>query len=318
MSRVDSRSTQLRETFQILDEPGVGTLVLDRAMQVAWANAYAMDLLSAREEEILGYDAGSVLDTRLVPLLQGDGDAGRLLATLRDGDELPALDLAVQDSRGDERRFVYSSRKIRQRPFAGMWVLRIRDVTGRGQANEGLLSSNRQLQVLNRIMGVSASSLSLDELLEASLSTTLDLLDLDRGLVYMLNPERTTAVTRYHHAVPETHLARNRAITVHHWPWNFVFVAGQPRYFELRDGAGTVEEEILASLEVSALACIPILAESVVVGALFLGRRKAEAFRDEERHLLEAIGREIGSGVLRSMLHKQLEAAHRETNSTAS
>ncbi len=314
MSRADSRSTQPRETFQILDEPGVGTLVLDRDMQVTWVNAYAMDILSAREEEILGCDACQVLDTYLVPLLQGREDAHRLLATVHDENEVPGLDLSVQDSRGEERRFVYSSRKIEQEPFAGMWVLRIRDITERKETNEGLLSSNRQLLVLNQIMGVSASSLSLDELLEASLSKTLELLDFDLGLTYLLNPERTLALTRYHHAVPKSYLARNRAIKVHHWPWNFVFVAGQPRYLELHGEPGTVEEEILSSLGVSALACIPILAESVVVGALFLGTRKREELFDEERRLLEAIGKEIGSGVLRSMLHKRLEAAHRETN----
>ena len=312
MSGADSRSIQSRETFQILDEPGVGTLVLDQDMQVTWANAYAMDILSAHEEEILGFDAGEVLDTHLVPLLQGRADAHRLLATVRE--EIPGLDLSLQDSRGEERRFVYSSRKIRQEPFAGMWVICIRDVTERKQTNEGLLSSNRQLFVLNQIMGVSASSLSLDELLEASLSKTLDLLGFDVGLTYLLNPERTLALMRCNHAVPKKYLDRNRAIKVHHWPWNFVFVAGQPRYLELQSKPGTIEEEILASLGVSALACIPILAESVVVGALFLGSREREGLHDEEHHLLEAIGREIGSGVLRSMLYKRLEASHRETN----
>jgi len=190
----------------------------------------------------------------------------------------------------------------------------MRDVTERRPTDEGLLSSNRQLLVLNQIMGVSASSLSLDELLEASLSKALELLDFDMGLTYLLNPERTLALTRYHRAVPKTYLARNRAIKVHHWPWNFVFVAGQPRYLERGGEGGTIEEEILSSLGVSTLACIPILAESVVVGALFLGSRMRDELRDEERRLLEAIGKEIGSGVLRSMLHKRLEAAHRETN----
>jgi len=72
MCRVDSRSTRLRETFHILDEPGVGTLVLDGDMQVAWANTYAMDILSAREEDILGSDACQILDMHLVPLPAGE------------------------------------------------------------------------------------------------------------------------------------------------------------------------------------------------------------------------------------------------------
>ncbi|MDN7013511.1 GAF domain-containing protein [Methanoculleus sp. FWC-SCC3] len=314
MNRADSISTISQEAFRILDEPGAGILVLDRKMQVFWANAFAMNLLCACEEEILGIDARRILDAHLTPLLQERDDAKRLLNAVHSGTETPGLDLSVQDPRGEERRIVYSSRKVERGTFAGMWVLCMRDVTDQRPANEGLLSSNRQLLVLNQIMGVSASSLSLDELLEASLSKTLELLGFDLGLTYLLNPERTMALTRYHRGVPESYLARSRAIKVHHWPWNFVFVAGQPRYLEVQGEGGTIEEEILASLGVSSLACIPILAESVVVGALFLGSRKVEGFRDEERRLLGAIGQEIGSGVLRSMLHKRLEAAHRETN----
>ncbi len=313
MSIVDSVSTQPEETFQILDEPGVGIFVLNRDMQVTWVNAYAREILSANEDELLGSDICQVLDTHLMPLVDEEEETGKLLAAVGAGDEVPCLDLRVQDGQGEARRYVYSSRRLNREPFAGMWVLRIRDVTGR-KTSERLLSANRQLHILNQIMGVSASSLSLDELLEASLSKTLDLIGFDIGLTCLLNPERTLALTRYHHAVPAEFLARNRAIKVHHWPWNFVFIAGQPRYLELCSEPGTIERDILASLGVATLACIPILAESVVVGALFLGSRERDRLQDEERRLLESIGNEIGSGVLRSMLHKRLEAAHRETN----
>lgn len=559
MHIADSIFARQGQLFQILDEPGVGILVLDREMQVAWSNAYAAAILGACGEEILGCEASRVIDTHLVPLLKEREMARRIVTAVRDGIEVPGLDLPVQNARGEEQRFIYSSRRMEQEPLEGMWVLRFWNITdqripgaredvsvirtlhrifrmietddvtprklfrdlarilpsgfrhpgrigvrithngvicthryreapskitaeiraGRQRAgsievvclpdsspgpesaflaeedhllqavadmigraiwrreiresekqshsfmqdlqgvayrmtldlepvfihgaveaitgytrgeflagtirwdaivhpddqtclqesagslqgvagfsrdrvyrilrkdgttrwvrdsvqnicgddgtpvliqgivqditkmNRGALSANRQLLVLNHIMRVSASSLSLDELLEASLSKTLDLLGLDVGQTYMLNPERTLALTRCHHAVPAKHLARNMTIKIHNWPWNFIFVAGQPRYIELRSNPGRIEGRILSSLGVSTLACIPILAESVVVGALFVGSREKQGFEDEERHLLEAIGREIGSGVLRSMLHKRLEAAHREMN----
>ncbi len=553
MGMEDRVSTQPEQTFQILDEPGVCVLVLDRDMQVIWANAYASDLLDARKEELLGCDVSRVFDTHLVPLVQGGEGVQRLITAICSGVAVPRLDLPMQSAHGEEEWFTCSSQKMERGPWTGMWVLRMRnitdwkegsgirtlhrifhlieaddlpledllaevtrilppgfrdsgrigvriaygdavythryqktpwkatanlqvegrevgcievvcppdslphqksaftaeehhllqvvadmlgraigrsenekwhrlfarnfqgiayqatvdlepvfvggavetitgyttdefltgtvrwdavvhpddlprlqeetdslqaiwgssvdriyrilrrddtvrwirdlvwnvcdddgtpvliqgviqDVTDRKQKNEGLLSANRQLQVLNQIMGVSASSLSLDELLETSLIKTLDLLDFDVGLTYLVNPERTTALIRSHHMVPGKYLSRNRVIKIHHWPWNFIFIAGQPRYIELRNRPGTVEGGVLTSLEASALACIPILAESVVVGALFVGSRERQGLEGEERRLLEAIGKEIGSGVLRSMLHKRLEAAHRETN----
>lgn len=70
MSVTDPVSAHPERAFQILDEPGVGVLVLDRDMQVTWVNAYVADILSTSEEEILGCDAPLVLDTHLVPLLR--------------------------------------------------------------------------------------------------------------------------------------------------------------------------------------------------------------------------------------------------------
>ncbi|WP_243669016.1 hypothetical protein [Methanoculleus chikugoensis] len=74
--------------------------MLDRQMQVFWANAFAMDLLSTSEEEILGFDARRVLDAHLTPLLQERDAAHRLLATMNNGTGIPGLDLSVQDPRG--------------------------------------------------------------------------------------------------------------------------------------------------------------------------------------------------------------------------
>ncbi|WP_343241511.1 hypothetical protein, partial [Methanoculleus sp. UBA312] len=120
-------------------------------------------------DEILGSNACQVFDIHLTPFLDEKGDVQKLLTAMRDGDEVSGLELSVRNPDEGERRFVYSSRRLEQDPFAGIWVLRMRDVTGR-KADERLLSLNRQLLILNQIMEVSASSLSLDELLDASLS----------------------------------------------------------------------------------------------------------------------------------------------------
>ncbi|MFY1645025.1 hypothetical protein ACK11Z_14940, partial [Methanoculleus bourgensis] len=155
MSVTDPVSAHPERAFQILDEPGVGVLVLDRDMQVTWVNAYVADILSTSEEEILGCDAPLVLDTHLVPLLREHESARGLLAAVRDGIEVPGLELPVQNARGEEQRFVYSSQKIEQEPFMGMWVLRMRDVTGRKVDNASPLpggcEDQRGVRALHRI-----------------------------------------------------------------------------------------------------------------------------------------------------------------------
>ncbi|WP_332448768.1 PAS domain S-box protein [Methanoculleus sp.] len=190
----------------------------------------------------------------------------------------------------------------------------VMDITERKCAEEELRVRNEQLMVLNQVISVSATSLSLGELLEESLEKTLNLMGLHVGIVYMLDPERKRALLQHQRGLSESCLARNRVIKVHHWPFNFIFIAGQPRYIERQSDLNSIEASILEDLGVSALACIPLIAESVVVGAVYAGSGEKDSFSREERTLLETIGKEIGSGILKGMLHKKLEAANREAN----
>ena len=188
------------------------------------------------------------------------------------------------------------------------------DITERKRVEEEIRARNEQLMVLNQVISVSAASLSLAELLEVSLEKTLNLMGFHVGTIYMLDAERKCALLQHQRGMPPPCVPNNRMIKVHHWPFNFTFIAGQPRYIERRTGLSSIESAILEEFDVSALACVPLVAESVVVGAIYAGSRERESFSREERALLESIGREIGSGILKGMLHKKLEAAHREAN----
>ncbi|KAF5044542.1 Adaptive-response sensory-kinase SasA [anaerobic digester metagenome] len=190
----------------------------------------------------------------------------------------------------------------------------VMDITERKRAEEDIRTRNQQLTVLNQIISVSAASLSLAELLEESLEKTLELMGLHVGIVYMLDAERKRALLQHQSGMPQSCMPKNRIIKVHHWPFNFIFIAGQPRYIERHSDLNSIEASILEELEVSALACVPLIAESVVVGAVYAGSAEKDSFSREEKTLLETIGKEIGSGILKGMLHKKLEAANREAN----
>ena len=193
-------------------------------------------------------------------------------------------------------------------------IVGVMDITERKRVEEEIRVRNEQLMVLNQVISVSATSLSLAELLEESLEKTLNLMGFHVGIVYMLDAERKQATLQHQRGMPPSCMASNRIIKVHHWPFNFTFIAGQPRYIERQADLSSIEATILEEFGVSALACIPLIAESVVVGAVYAGSREKMSFSREERTLLESIGKEIGSGILKGMLHKRLEAANREAN----
>ncbi len=188
------------------------------------------------------------------------------------------------------------------------------DLGEQKQVEEELKRRTRYLSILNEIISVSVASLSLDDLLESVLSKILPTLDVDRGAVYTLDPGSTQAVIRRHRGIPEAYLAKNRVLDVRRRPENLVFIDGKSRYVARTRGIGAAGNRLLRRLDVSVLACIPLLADSVVVGAMYLGSRKRTTFSPDEKAILEAVGRSVGSGILKVMLLQQLEDAHQEAN----
>ncbi|HOI57692.1 MULTISPECIES: PAS domain S-box protein [unclassified Methanoculleus] len=194
-------------------------------------------------------------------------------------------------------------------------VFSLADVTERMRAEEEVRIRNRRLAVLNAVITASASSFTLGELLDNALDAVLDNLGFDIGMIYMLEgKERIQAVLRCHRKVSEFALMQNRTLNARQWPYNRVFVAGQPWFVEGTESAGSRERDVLADFEVASLACIPLVAESSVVGALMLGSTTGPEIPTATRQILVAVGREVGAGALRGILYQRLEAANREAN----
>ena len=292
----------------VVESLSEGIWVLDPDARTSFVNPRMAEMLGYAPEEIVGRPIHSfipsshsaAMEERLRCRRGGAREEYECEFVTREGGRITALMIACPFS-DDTGEF--------QGSIAG-----VMDITERKRAEEDILIRNQQLTVLNQIISVSASSLSLAELLEESLDKTLELLGLHVGIVYMLDAERKRALLQHQRGMPQSCIPKNRVIKVHHWPFNFIFIAGQPRYIERQSDLNSIEASILEELDVSALACVPLIAESVVVGAVYAGSRTKESFSREERTLLETIGKEIGSGILKGMLHKKLEAANREAN----
>ena len=298
--------TTYRKLVENLNE---GVIAVDEAGLITFANP--------RMGEILGYPA-----ERLVGLpIAGFFDAPDRVRTAsknlfcRETDRRQEFELDLRHSGGGRVHalMVTSPATDESGRFCGS-IVGVLDITERKRAEQELRNRNEQLMILNQIISVSATSLSLAGLLEESLEKVLELMGFHVGIVYMLDADRKLARAQHQRGVPPSYISKGRTIKIHHWPFNFIFVAGQPRYIEHRPDLNSIEAGILRDLDVSTLACIPLIAESIVVGAVYAGSRSKESFSREEQTLLEMIGKEIGSGILKGMLHKRLEAANREAN----
>jgi PAS domain S-box-containing protein len=200
----------------------------------------------------------------------------------------------------------------------------VTDITEQKLAEEGIERRTRQLVIINEITRVAASSLSLAELMHTSLQKTIDLLGFDAGMIYLVDPEQKTARLNVYLGFPDWIVPESKVLDIHAQPYSPVYVGGQPHYTEHYHDVYPDREEF----GILSFASIPLLAQAKVVGAMNIASRKHYCFTDDEKIILESIGREIGGAVLKEMLNqqvsdlgfkakvysKEVETANREAN----
>jgi PAS domain S-box-containing protein len=191
-----------------------------------------------------------------------------------------------------------------------------RDITARRKAEDQIQFWHKQLTISNEIIKVANSSLILDEMMERILTMTMEMLDFEVGGIFLKNPDGRTANLMISEGTPDAFGERMGTIYIHDWPYNLTFFAGQPHYVPdlPEDPPGTIDRSILDDMECRSYAGIPLIADSLVVGALYIGSRERAQFSRREQEILESIGKEIGGTVLRGMLHDQLEEAYAEAS----
>ena len=306
LKQMEMQLRESEEKYRSLVELSAEATLIHRDGKIIFINPAGMRLLGASSpKEVLGRDALDIVHPE-------DRNTVRSFSA-RDlnGEETPLIELQVV--RLDGMTVPVEGRGTRTL-FEGMPAVQVvmRDITHRRQAEERLQASNRHLLLLNRIIGTSASARTPAELLETALGQTLDLLGYEGGAVFLPGAGPGEATLQYLRDMPKECLELMESTPAS--PLIKTHTTGLPHYLELDRNPDPLQSRLLRDLGFTALASIPLIVEPGIVGALLIGSKNRRSFPPEERALLEAIGREIGAGILRGMLYQRLEAANREAN----
>ena len=306
LKQMEAKLRESEKKYRSLVELSAEATLIHRDGRIIFINPAGLKLLGAsRPEEVIGMaildivhpDARDLIEAFAVRDLQGVETPLIELSVVR-------LDGMTVPIEGRGARTIFEGRPAVQ--------VVMRDISHRKQAEEQLQARNRHLLLLNRIIGTSASTHLSGELLETALSQTLDLLGYDGGAVYRLDSGRKEAALQCRRNMQDACLELTE--TVFGRSFADTIAPGLPCYLEQDRGPNTPGSRLLRELGFAALACIPLVVESDVVGALLIGTRGRGFFSRDERALLEAVGREIGAGIVRGMLYRRLEVANREAN----
>ncbi|ACL16664.1 response regulator [Methanosphaerula palustris] len=185
------------------------------------------------------------------------------------------------------------------------------------RAEERLKVSYENLAVLNQIISLCNTTLSLDELLELTIQKILNLFGFEFGALYLINEERTCAHLRHHvETIPveESYLDLIQTLDMGLLPNRGVLLNGIPAFFTIDQTTFYEEREkiIFKELGAKAYAMVPVKFGSEVLGVLALTSKNEHEFSDVEIGMFESVGREVGSAVQKALLQERVTTANDE------
>ncbi len=185
------------------------------------------------------------------------------------------------------------------------------EVQERAMAEAKIAQRNAELAAQNAIARAISQSLDLDTILRATLESTLTLLEMSSGCLFLVDPNEGQLVLQMHQGIMLSsggeeecalqHLCRN---------------AAQQAAADLRPVVMDTDKRLAldpstdgAGEGLRTLVGTPLVAQGRVVGVLTLGSARSAVILPEELDLLTAIGQQVGIAVENAQLHARVEQA---------
>jgi GAF domain-containing protein/CheY-like chemotaxis protein len=162
-----------------------------------------------------------------------------------------------------------------------------------------------KLTTLYAIDRAAAQSLDLDEILNNTLDTTLEVLEVESGGIYLLEPSDEAMTLRVHRGLSEESVTALRQLQLGEGISDRAVAQGKPVILDVPDYPAERLTPFVVREGFQSLASAPLLSAGKPVGALTLATRRPRAFSQGELELLAAIGQQLGGAVANARLHHE-------------
>jgi len=123
--------------YRCFDELDDAVVILDRDNTVAWLNRSFQETFGVEDEAARGMETGAFITRCLAPFIPEGERAGPMLVdALRSRQEVADAACRMGTAAGEVRWFSFSCRPMAGAPYAGMTLVRFRDITARRHAED--------------------------------------------------------------------------------------------------------------------------------------------------------------------------------------
>ena len=160
----------------------------------------------------------------------------------------------------------------------------------------------RQLAALNTVATVVGRSLELDEILAGALETTLEVLGVEAGGIYLLDEREDVLILAAHRGLSAEFAADIDQLRAGEGFSGQVIQSGEPLVIDDVSRDPRLTREVVRREGLRSLIVAPLRSKAEMLGTLFIITREAHAFAAQDTRLLESIAQQVGLAVANARL----------------
>jgi diguanylate cyclase (GGDEF)-like protein/PAS domain S-box-containing protein len=268
----------------------------DKQLRVIWANQAAAESVGLSVEQLVGRHCYEIWGRRTEPCI-----GCPVTKAIKTG-RIQEAEMTTPDGR------VWGIRGYPAKDENGdvMGVVEVTiEITERKRAEEERESAARRVEALRDVAQAVNRSLELDELLNESLATVLDVIESDVGGIYLLDLQSGEFTLKAHIGVSEDTVASIGLIKLKGKEIKQVLEWQEPVLAPFSLSTGANAARIAAAIKKGGMRAhitVPIRSRGTLIGALLLANHGEREFRTNEVELLRDIGNELAVGIENAML----------------
>ena len=295
-----------RRNELILESAGEGICGIDGQGRFMFLNPAAVRMLGYRVEELIGRPSHAILHHSRADHSPYPEEECPIYAGYRHGVARHGEDQAFWRKDGTSFPALYVSNPTYEDGTLTGAVVVFRDITERKQAEAEIAQRSIRLAAQNAVAATLSQSLDLETILNTALDMVLSVLEMEAGLVFLLDPDGETLVLQIYRgrvsldeekeSLQEQGCCRrisSEAVT-----------AMRATVHAVSDYPAEDRSSFIAKEGLQMLVSTPLVSKGRAVGVITLGSRRADAIQQPELELLTAIGQQIGMAIENARLYQ--------------
>ena len=295
-----------RQNELVLQSAGEGILGVDREGRHTFVNPAAARMFGYEPQELIGLPSHATWHHTRPDGAPYPKEECPLHTGYRTGASLSGDDQLFWRKDGSSFSAEYNSMPVLEDGKLTGAVIVFGDITERKQAQDELASRNAELAGQNAIAATLSQSLDLETILNAALDRVLEILAMDAGGIYLLDPDGETMTLQAYQGLGSSAKAGAavQQIRMNEGVLGRAMAENRPVVLDAADHpsqspAGFIIEDF------QTVVSIPLVSKGWVIGALALGSRLSRTVSEQLLSLLASIGQQIGLAVENAHLYQQ-------------